>query len=665
MCGIACIYNDNYSPEQKEAIIIQMTAALLHRGPDEWGLYLSSELAFGHTRLSIVDITDGHQPMENERYVIVYNGEVYNYIELGEELKASGVALMTRSDTEVVLKAFSFWGINCFKKFNGQFAGLIWDKYDKNLIAFRDRYGVRPLYMLSYKNAYFFASETKAFDYIPGYKRTFNYQNLLEHGLLWNTIGEKTVFNNITSVPSGSFLVLRQNEPPSINKYYTLGESQIDKPRSFNEAQEEIVSLLHDSIRLRLRSDVAVGAYLSGGIDSSVVTALTSTICGKQFKTFSVSFEDPNYDESIYQKEMVDKIGSEHSSLKISYKDIESNLLKAIYHIERPVFRTAPIPLFLLSNCVKQNNIKVVLTGEASDEIFYGYDSFKELRLLEFWSKIPNSHLRPLLIKRLYPHLHHYSDSEQFGFMKMYYEGFLDHFDNDLVSLNIRVANNKILQNYFHKDLKIDYSYSLLLENIQSILPNHYKEWSILRKNQFLEMNTLLSGYLLSSQGDRMSLANGIEGRYPFLDHRLVETVFSYPDNYKLKGFSQKHILRKAFDGFIPDSIIERPKLPYQAPDLIAFINNNFISDIVSDFLSPVKLNDSGIFDTKIVTNFLRKNLTSNRQKIGYRDNMIMIFLLSTQISKFWMDNPPPVNLDENRLAVRIVDNLQFNNETV
>jgi len=633
-----------------------MTASLRHRGPDEWGIYLSRDLAFGHTRLSIVDIADGHQPMDDGRFVIVYNGEVYNYIELREELKAKGIRFQTRSDTEIVLKAFSFWGTDCFSRFNGQFAGIIWDRQDKRLVAFRDRYGVRPIYMLTINGTYYFASETKAFDYIPGFKRSFCHENLLEHGLLWNTLGERTVFTDVISIPSASFLIIQQGGRPSIHKYYNLGQSNPSHAQTFNEATEELTSLLRDSVRLRLRSDVPVGTYLSGGIDSSVITALTSSCNRERFKTFSVAFEDSDYDESIFQKEMVKQIGSEHSSITISYDDVDNNFMNSVYHFERPVFRTAPVPLYLLSNCVRENNIKVVLTGEASDEIFFGYDSFKELKLLNFWSKIPGSKLRPQLIKRLYPHLHHYSDPQQFGLMKMYYEGFLEQFDNELVSLNIRVANNSVLQRYFNKEYVKESGNDQVIEKVRSILPQQYYTWSFLRKNQYLEMNTLLSGYLLSSQGDRMSLSHGIEGRYPFLDHRLIETVFSYPDEYKLKGFSQKHILREAFRGLIPDSIIDRPKLPYQAPDLKAFIQNGTTSELVKEFLSPGKIAEYGIFDQKMVTRFLNKNITVNRQRIGYRDNMLITFILSAQISKYWMDHPPEVTLDEHRRKIRIVD---------
>jgi len=395
----------------------------------------------------------------------------------------------------------------------------------------------------------------KSFDSLDGIDRCYNMENLLEHGLLWNTLGDHTVFDNIRSIPSGSFEIYKIDKPPQTYRYYEIGESNGSSPSHYPEAEEEFVELLNDSVRLRLRSDVPVGNYLSGGIDSSVITYLTSITNKDIFKTFSITFEDTAFDESSYQCDMINTINSSHFEQKITYQLINNNFIDSLYHIERPVFRTAPVPLYLLSNIVNSEGIKVVLTGEAADEILWGYDSYKELKLLDFWNKDRNSYLRPLLIKKLYPHLSHYSNPKQYGLMRMFYEGFLSDYSNNLAGLNIRIHNNKILTNYLNKDLGIVFDKNLLLDIVNSLLPDNFSSWSLLQKNQFLEMKTLLQGYLLSSQGDRMSMSHSVEGRYPFLDHRLVEKVFYYQDNYKLKGLSQKFILRNAFKNKIPDSI--------------------------------------------------------------------------------------------------------------
>lgn len=655
MCGIAGILSLKTDPYFQERSIKKMISTLEHRGPDGWGIYITQNVALGHTRLSIIDLVGGNQPMISDRYVIAYNGEVYNYIELRKDLINRGFHFNTTSDTEVILRAFEYFGTDCFHRFNGQFALLLWDKKEKRLVLARDRYGIRPLYILEHKDSYYFASEMKAFDIIEGHQREFNNQTLFEHALFWNTIGDDTVFENIRSLPAGTFEVYKTGEKPRNYRYYEIGESQGRSPNE-DAAMEEFSELLKDSVSLRLRSDVPVACYLSGGIDSSVITYLTALNKKEKFKTFSVAFEDKDFDESIYQKEMVSKINSDHFELKVNYDLLDENFFDAVYHFERPVFRTAPTPLFLLSKEVQARGIKVVLTGEAADEILYGYDSFKELKLLEFWSREPGSVLRPLLIKKLYPHLKHYSNPKQFGLIQIYYESFLNDFNNELAGLNMRTHNNKVLSNYFVKDVKIAFDKEKILERIRNILPDNFYSWSLLQRNQFLEMKSLLSGYLLSSQGDRMSLAHGVEGRYPFLDHRIVEKLFYYDDQFKLKVFSQKHLLRESYKDAIPASIINRPKMPYQAPDLKAFFKGGTLSDLAAYFLSKEMLNKFGIFDDKIVGRFLRKYDRGIPEAIGYRDNMLITFILSSQMVNHWIRNPRLHTLDERLKNVEVID---------
>jgi len=657
MCGITGFIKQSPDLAIAKNNLTQMLSTLSHRGPDGWGLYVSNDIALGHTRLAIVDLAGGKQPIYSDQHVMVYNGEIYNYVELREELKKKGVYFKTKSDTEVVLRAYEAWGTEAFTRFNGQFALIIWNRLKKQAIVARDRFGVRPLYVLHLTGSYYFASELKAFDTIAGFQRHFSPQHLFQHGLLWNTMADATVYDGIRSVASGTYEIFRQDSPPVQHRYYEIGESPSHPPPSFAEAQEQFRALLNDAVSLRLRSDVPVGAYLSGGIDSSVISQLVNQSNNEKFKTFSVAFTDKDFDESSFQQEMIRRLNCEHICQTITYEKINKNLLDAVYHFERPVFRTAPVPLFLLSAKVQESDIKVVLTGEGADEILYGYDSFKELKLLEFWSRIPSSRLRPQLIKKLYPHIQHYSNPKQFGLMKMYYEGFLAEYDNELAGLNIRVHNNKILANFFNKDLKISFNKEELQESIKAILPDNFKRWSILQQNSFLEMKSLLSGYLLSSQGDRMSLAHGVEGRYPFLDHRLVEYVFHLPDSYKMKILSQKHLLTETFKDTIPSSITRRPKRPYMAPDLKSFFHNGKLTEQAAHFLDETTIKQYGIFDTKYIERFLRKFKRGVTQDVGYRDNMIITFILSTQMTCYWARHPKIGSLDTRKKNVEIIEN--------
>jgi asparagine synthase (glutamine-hydrolysing) len=657
MCGISGFLGYYRDREEQKRTLKNMISQLDHRGPDGWGLYTDPLMALGHSRLSIQDVSNGHQPMSTGRYVISYNGEVFNFIELRADLEKRGVQFETTCDTEVVLKAFELDGPDCFSRFNGQFAILLWDRKEKVLTLARDRYGIRPLYVLNHRGMYYFASELKCFDQIDGYHRSFNFKNLYEHGLLWNTLGDRTVFNDITSLRAGEYAQYRIDEEPQHFTYYQLGEKSGESAADYDQAKEEMAELLSDAVSLRLRSDVPVGNYLSGGIDSSVIAHLTKIHNKDRFKTFAVSFSDKGYDESAYQNEMVKQLNSEHIDLKIDYTMINSCLEDAAYHFERPVFRTAPVPLYLLSKKVREENIKVVLTGEAADEILCGYDVFKEIRLLQMWRENPDSEHVTTLLGQLYPHLSHYKDKTQMGFMKMYYEDFLDDFDNDLVGLNMRANNNRILLNYLNKDLAPVYDKDELLENLRAELPSDYDKWTLLQKDQYLEMKTLLPGYLLSSQGDRMSMGHSVEGRYPFLDHRLVEKAFSFPDDYKLKGFSQKHILRDVYRGVIPSSIIDRPKQPYQAPDLKSFFSEGHLTDEAAYFLSDEAVIKAGVFDKKYVNRLINKFSRRMPKQIGYRDNMLITFILSTQMISHAMVNPEKKGLDESLKRVDIYEN--------
>jgi asparagine synthase (glutamine-hydrolysing) len=392
-----------------------------------------------------------------------------------------------------------------------------------------------------------------------------------------------------------------------------------------------------------------VGNYLSGGIDSSVTTLLTDELRSDRFQAFAIAFEDENYDESHYQKLMAERLKADLLTVRITDGLIRDNIERAVWHGERPLFRTAPIPLLLLADAVRTAGIRVVLTGEAADEILWGYDAFKELKLLRFWSKHPDSRLRPQLIRKLYPHLAHYRDSRQFGLMRMFYEGFLGNYDNDLAGLNMRVHNNKILINYLRADHRPADLDGTLIERVRGYLPAEWQQWSLLQKNQFLEMRTLLQGYLLSSQADRMSLAHGIEGRYPFLDHELLEWVFHLPSQYKLPLLSQKHLLRESFRDDLPAEIVDRPKQPYQSPDLKALMSEGRPCSLMMDALSPGAIDDVGLFDRAAVERFLNKFARGTPQQLGYRDNMLAVFLLTTQliaaqVKREWTGSTQPVS---------------------
>lgn len=640
MCGITGFISDDDRLTKTDSIT-RMTAALSHRGPDAWGRYVGDRIALGHRRLSIIDLEAGHQPMIGQAGVLSFNGEIFNYPELRAALRGGGMRFSTDSDTEVVLKAIEHWGTDAFARFNGQFALLYWDIRKREMTIARDHYGIRPLYYALTGNRAVFASEMKAIDASRWVRRTWSGRGLLAHGLFWNTFADETVYNEIRSLPPGSWAVFSA-DARLLRKgtYYRLGENPPEVPADYDEGKAVFRSMLERSVRSQLRADVPVGCYLSGGIDSSVTSYLARQLKGDRFKSFSVAFEDRAFDESDYQDLMVERLGTEHFRETIGIDTIDGNFLSAVRHFERPVFRTAPVPLFMLSARVRAEGVKVVLTGEGADEILCGYDVFKEIKLLEAWENGASTDEIDRMLAQLYPHLNHYSEAGNAGLMRMYYEGFLGKTGGPWAGLAIRMHNNRILEKYLNKDLKAELGDEEIEERLRREIPDYALEWPAVKRNQYLEMRTLLEGYLLSSQGDRMSMAHGVEGRYPFLDPGLVEWAFAIPVEWKLRGYRQKYILQDAFADALPERILNRPKQPYMAPDLAAFIRNGTPTESAARFLSPATVAEYGIFDPKMVERLLFKYGRRGLEGIGYRDNMLISFILSAQMAEYWIRTP-------------------------
>jgi len=634
MCGIVGIYGSDLGSLERREQLASMLGPIAHRGPDGWGTYADPFMGLGHVRLSIVGLADGHQPFVIGHEVLSYNGEIFNHIELRRELEGLGDRFTTKSDSEVLLRALQRWGLDALPRLNGQFAFLYWNAAQRRLVAARDRYGILPLYHAEHQGRIYFASEFKAFDAITGFDRRLEPGHVLEHGLLWNTLEDRTVWAGIRCVEAGTCVVFEPSASVRTLRYYRLGEgSREPVPATFEEAKRLLREKLTDAVALRLRSDVPVGSYLSGGIDSSVVALLTDRLRTDRFRTFSIAFEDPAYDESKFQVQMTARLHTEPFTLTVRDADIPQNFERAVRHGERPVFRTAPVPLLLLSRHVRESGIRVVLTGEAADEILWGYDAFKELKVLRFWAKRLDSKLRPQLIRTLYPHLAHYRDAAQFGQMRMFYEGFLETYDNALAGLNFRVHNNGILRSYVRPEHRDSLSDEVLLERVGALVPPGRSHLTLLQRNQILEMRTLLPGYLLSYQADRMALANGVEGRFPFLDHNLVEWVFQLPDRFKLPLLSHKHLLREAFRDDLPPEIVDRAKQPYQAPDLKAFFVDGRLCALAQEHLDPRAIESVGVFDPQMIQRFSSKFSRGVPARLGYRDNMLFCFVLSTQIA--------------------------------
>lgn len=630
MCGISGMLKfGGGQADQHE--LGKMIATLHHRGPDASGIHISGAVGLAHARLSIIDLQSGAQPMSTAqgRLWITFNGEIFNYIELREELLGKGHSFATRSDTEVILRAYLEYGEECVNHFNGQWAFAIWDALEQKLFLSRDRSGVRPLFYTQTADGFLFASEIKALLACPGVSNQIAPQGMDEIFTFWVTIPPRTAFRNIFQVPPGHSLTVKDRRI-QVRQYWSVsywGGSGYEN-RDESDLAEELLHLLQDATRLRLRSDVPVGAYLSGGLDSTLTTALVSKVAGNRLRSFSITFDDAEFDECSYQQEASAFLGTQHSKISCSHADIARVFPEVIRHTEQPIVRTAPVPMFLLSGLVHDSGFKVVLTGEGADELLGGYDIFKEAKIRRFWGRNLESKWRPLLLKRLYPYLQDFqrqSAANLRHFFRVTEEDLASLFFSHLPRWQL-TARLKLL---FSADFRAAMGTYDAVGELGKTLPPDFESWPHFTQGEYLETKYFLSGYLLSSQGDRMAMAHSVEGRYPFLDYRVVEFAAKLPASVKMKVLNEKYLLKRASEGIIPDSIRRRRKQPYRAPDARCFFETA-APDYVQDLLSADAIKKNGIFDAAAVSTLVNKFKAGKATSV--KDDMALVGVLSTQL---------------------------------
>ncbi len=632
MCGIAGVYKYPLSSELSyENHMKRMLSVIQHRGPDETGIYLGDYIGLGSVRLSIVDLSTGQQPLSDAsgNYWIVYNGEVFNYPELRKDLEKKGVTFRTTSDTEVVVQMYAMYGAGCLKYFNGQFAFCIWDKVKQELFLARDRVGIRPLFYWSQNQSFAFCSEIKGIFTLDEVSKTLDSESLAQVFTFWTTLTPNTPFKGIYELPPGHYMLVKEGNI-TIERYWSMEFPSSDNSNSTSIPQkvEELEDLLKDAVRIRLRADVPVGAYLSGGLDSSVTTSLIHEIDAGVLNTFSIGFKEKAFDETKYQQECAAYFNTRHTAFECTSDEIAEQFEKTIWHTEFPLLRTSPTPMLLLSKKVRESNIKVVITGEGADEILAGYNIFKESKIRRFWAKEPDSASRPKLLSKLYPYLPMMKESNNLS-LKMFFGYKLGDTDDPLYSHLLRWHNTSRIKTYFSKDFTSAIKEYDPLAHVYSSLPENFMKWSDLAKSQYLESSIFMSGYLLSSQGDRMGMGNSVEGRYPFLDYRLIEFSAKLPDRYKLNCLNEKFILKKMSVGRIPESISNRSKQAYRAPIASSFFSVNAPGSI-NEILSENSINEFGIFDPVKVQTLIRK--IKNNSNVSEMDQMAIAGILSTQL---------------------------------
>ncbi len=630
MCAITGILNAAGRPVSKE-VLQRMVRVLRHRGPDESGIHVDGPLGFGHARLSIIDLSSGQQPMsaDNGQYWITFNGEIFNYLEIRAELEKKGHRFATRSDTEVILRAYIEKGEDCVKDFNGQWAFAIWDGRLRRLFLSRDRIGVRPLFYTQAKDSFIFGSEIKTLFAHPDVPRKIDPRALDQIFTFWAPVPPSSFFEGVCELPPGHSMTVEDGKV-SVYPYWDLAYAEEGASLKADEGAlaEELKALLIDATRLRLRADVPVGAYLSGGLDSTVTTALIRHYTDAPLKTFSVAFEDREFDESSFQREASQFLRTDHREVRCSAADIAGVFPDVLWHAERPVLRTAPAPMYILARLVRESAFKVVMTGEGADEMLGGYDIFKEAKIRRFWGRRPRSRWRPLLLKRLYPYMANLQNQPE-EYLKAFFRVRPEDLPDPLFSHLPRWDMTVMLKTFFSSEWRDRVASFDAKSALRGELPRSFEGWDGFSRSQYLEAKYLLPGYILSAQGDRMAMAHGVEGRYPFLDYRVMEFGAKLPSALKMKGLNEKYLLKKSMSGLIPESVQKRPKQPYRAPDGKCFVGPG-APDYAAELLSESRLKNDGIFNPAAVMKLVDK--FKEGRAVGVKDNMALVGVLSTQI---------------------------------
>lgn len=621
MCGIAGWFN---APPDSGRLK-QMLESIQHRGPEGVGVYETDLLSFGNTRLAFVDIAAGQQPLCNENGSIwlTCNGEIFNHAELHNKL-SSRHRFRTRCDVEVIIHLYEEHGTEGFRHLNGQYAFALWDATKQQFLLCRDRLGICPLYFTRAGNALYFASEIKAILSIPTIRRELDFDTLHDIWMFWNPVSGRTMFKNIHEVLPAHIMTLEPGgEITGNTRYWQLDFTQQHWTES--DALETFTELFDDAVKIRLKADVPVASYLSGGLDSSMIGAFANRY-GSELHTFSITFQHADYDESLEQLQVARHLGTIHHVSHCTAEDLSTVLPKMVWHTESPQLRAGPVSMIPLASSVNAFGLKGVLTGEGADEFFMGYDIFKETVVRRFMARNPDSIMRRSLVRRLYAYL---PDREQYrGFELALQEG-LEETDDLFFSHLFRWRNTARLQGYFQPELRETMNRRPFAERLAHLLPSGFRKWNLPSRAQALEIITFMTPYLLSSQGDRVAMASGIETRFPFLDHRIVEFANTLPQSLKLRSLRQdKYLVRKAAETHLPVTTAKRAKFPYRAPIQDMFRSKAF--EQFRDILSERNIRETGIFVPRAVTKLLDKASTENMN--SEMEQMALMGIVTTQL---------------------------------
>lgn len=550
MCGICGIYNlNNKKPIDKE-LLDRMLSVILHRGPDQSENLILAQAALGFNRLSFLDLDGGMQPIwnENKTIAMICNGEIFNYVELRQELIEKGHKFTTKTDVEVILHLYEEEGTDFPRRLNGQFAIALYDDAKKQLFLLRDQIGICPLFYTVSDGRFIFASEIKAILEYPGVERRLNLKAVDQLMNFPGVVAPQTFFAGIYALEAGHMLKVSGTSEIKNMEYWDLVYQKEEEDLGEAYYTERLKELLKKSIKQRLVADVPIGFYISGGLDSSVVACYIGKYLLNSYYSFSAEIGEGELNESRFQKMVKDSVQSEHYSTRVAEEQIWEYLQTIVYHAEAGVKESYDVAAYLLSELVQDSPAKAVLTGQGSDEFFYGYVGYM-VDLFRAMQKGQMSAEECACNENLW------GDS---------------HFRYERIHPEIRKIHRKVYSSNIRGELE---RFSAIAESPVNV--GRLKGLSTQKRRSYIDYKLRLSDHLLGEHGDRMFFSHSVEGRHPFLDMELLDFVITIPDKYKLKGVNEKYILKKAAQGIVPEKIVKRKKFPFQAPGMSALIKKS------------------------------------------------------------------------------------------
>jgi len=628
MCGIAgFIVEDKNAPvDEREVLLDAMCRVITHRGPDDQGTLARGRAAIGMRRLSIIDLAGGHQPIFNEddTIAIVFNGEIYDYQNLKKELQSRGHKFRTNSDTETIIHAYEEYGEDCPNHLRGMFAFAIWDEPNQKLFVARDRAGKKPLYYTQTKSgAFLFGSELKSLILHPEFEREINYESLSAYLSFGYVPDPLCIFRNVHKLAPGHTLTF-QNNKITTRQFWDF---RFEESKEYNEDVylEELRSLIDEAVRVRLVSEVPLGAFLSGGVDSSTIVGYMARNMNQPVKTFSIGFNEDTYNELKYARIAAKHFGTDHHEFIVT-PDICQMVDELAWHFDEPFADSSALPTYMVSKLAREH-VTVILSGDGGDELFAGYTRYVVDKKRSGLGRLPRF-VREGLMKPLSEALPHgfkgrnYLRNISLAPVDRYIDSVSHFTELNKRSLYTKEFQSKLNGNGFSAGHRLFRSFANKIESNNPVDPLLY-----------LDSKTYLPGDILTKV-DRMSMAVSLEARVPLLDHKLIDFVTRIPASLKMKGFETKHIFKRAVRGLVPDEILDRPKQGFGVP-VEDWINNQ-LHERIHETLTDTKAKQRGLFDLRYVDVLLDEH---ERKRRDHSSSLWVLFMLETWYRNFIDDS--------------------------